>query len=167
MPRTVHIPRQRGGRQAPPVIVVLAEEPRTLTARAAAASGRWLWKHRLTWAPTGMAMSVWLATGIAHLIQPAAAWWLAPLLVIPAGVWAWAHLRRQTAFRSVQVWRAVLAAVSTAAGAWLVAAVATGPARPATAVAWLLLTGVVQTLWLMHRPTSIAKPSVTPAEETR
>ncbi|GHI89879.1 hypothetical protein [Streptomyces xanthophaeus] len=38
---TIHIPRQRGGRREP-VILVVNPEPPTLTSRAAAATGRWV-----------------------------------------------------------------------------------------------------------------------------
>ncbi|MFB9581719.1 hypothetical protein [Streptomyces goshikiensis] len=147
------------------MIVVVSEEP-TLTARATAAAGRWLWRHRSQWAPTGIAVVLWLASGVAHLIQPAAAWWLAPLLLVPAGMWSRARARRQTTFRSVQLLRAVLATLGAATAGWLVVAVAVGPARPATAVTWLALTLVVQTLWLLLRHTP-AKASVPSAEETR
>ncbi|MFG2234389.1 hypothetical protein ACGFNX_31110 [Streptomyces sp. NPDC048723] len=74
---TVRIPRQRGGQ---PVIVVLGpEQEPTLTARAVAASGRWLWKHRRTWAPTGLAVVLLAVTGLVHLIEPRTAWVLAPI----------------------------------------------------------------------------------------
>lgn len=162
----ITIPRQRGsGRGQQPLIVVVEQAPPSLSARMGRAAGGWAWRHRRHWAPTGVAAAVWLAAGVAHLVTPAAAWWLSPLLLVPVGVWAWARLRRRTTVRSTQWWRDALAALGTALLGWLVAAIAAGPARPVLLLSWLLLTGLVQVLWLMLRPVSL-KPPVSPGEET-
>ncbi|MFJ4315802.1 hypothetical protein ACIP46_10985 [Streptomyces lavendulae] len=146
---TVRIPRQRGSQ---PVIVVLApEEGPTLTARAAAASGRWLWKHRRSWAPTGIAAVLLIVTALVHLIEPRTAWALAPLAVAPVGVWAWITRRRPATSRTTTTWRALLAVAVTGAVAWVPTAVWFSPGHPAVALAWLVLTLAAQAAWLIAR----------------
>ncbi|MFF4327251.1 hypothetical protein ACFYZT_12080 [Streptomyces sp. NPDC001591] len=167
-PGVITIPRQRGtGRGSQPLIVVVEQAPPSLSARASRAAGRWAWRHRRHWAPTGLAVAAWLAAGIAHLIAPAAAWWLSPLLLAPAGVWQWVSLRRRTTFRSTRLWRAALAALATALIGWLLAAILVGPARPSLALAWLALTCLVQTLWLLLRPSNSASSTVSGEESSR
>ncbi|MCX4802518.1 hypothetical protein OG594_12765 [Streptomyces sp. NBC_01214] len=156
---TLRIPRQRRGQ---PVIVVLSSELEpSLTARAAAASGRWLWKHRRTWAPTGLSLVLLAVTGLAHLIEPRTAWVLAPLALTPVGVWAWTARRRPATSRTVRTWRALLAAAVTAGVGWVPVAIWFGPVRPAVALVWALLTLTAQVVWL------IARRLTTTAEETR
>ncbi|MFF1779622.1 hypothetical protein [Streptomyces virginiae] len=146
---TVRIPRQRGGR---PVIVVLSpEQEPTLTARAAAASGRWLWKHRRTWAPTGLAVVLLAVIGLVHLIEPRTAWVLAPLALAPVGVWAWTARRRPATSRTAKTWRALLAAAATGAIGWVPVAIWFGPTAPVVALAWALLTLAAQIAWLIAR----------------
>ncbi|WP_371678346.1 hypothetical protein [Streptomyces sp. NBC_01276] len=146
---TVRIPRQRGGQ---PVIVVLSpEEGPTLTARAVAASGRWLWKHRRSWAPTGLAVLLLIVTGLVHLIEPRTAWFLAPIVLAPAGVWAWITRRRPATSRTATAWRALLAAAVTGAVGWVPLAVWFSPAAPAVTVSWALLTLAAQVAWLITR----------------
>ncbi|MGW5341764.1 hypothetical protein [Streptomyces sp. NPDC004050] len=145
---TVRIPRQRGSE---PVILVLSPEPPTLTTRAALAAGRWVWKHRRAWAPTGIATTLLVLTGVVHLIEPRTGWVLAVLALAPAGVWAWGMLRRRPTSRQAIVWRALLAAFATAAGAWIALAAGFGPAHPALFTAWAVLTLISQTGWLMAR----------------
>ncbi|MFD3542480.1 hypothetical protein ACFWUQ_23730 [Streptomyces sp. NPDC058662] len=156
---TVRIPHQRGGR---PVIVVLTpEEGPTLTARAAAASGRWLWKHRRTWAPTGLAVILLVVTGLVHLIEPRTAWFLTPLALAPVGVWAWITRRRPATSRTTRTWRALLAAAVTGAIGWVPVAIWFSPAHPAVALAWALLTLSAQVAWVIARrlTTTLTKES--------
>ncbi|MFE6080047.1 hypothetical protein [Streptomyces virginiae] len=156
----MRIPRQRGGR---PVIVVLSSEQEpTLTARAAAASGRWLWKHRRAWAPTGLAAVLLVLTGLVHLIEPRTSWFLAPLALAPLGVWAWTARRRPATSRTARTWRALLTAAVTTAVAWVPVAIWFGPARPAVALAWALLTLTAQVAWLIAR-----RLTTTTVKETR
>ncbi|MFI5672915.1 hypothetical protein [Streptomyces sp. NPDC051704] len=148
---TIHIPRQRGGRREPVILVVSSEPSLTLTSRAALAVGRWAWKHRLAWAPTAIAAALLIVTGAVHLIEPRTAWFLAALALAPAGVWAWGMLRRRSASRQAALWRAVLAAFATAVGAWIVLAVWFAPTRPALFTAWTVLTLAAQVAWLVAR----------------
>ncbi|MFD5620686.1 hypothetical protein [Streptomyces yangpuensis] len=156
---TVRIPRQRGGQ---PVIVVLSpEQAPSLSSRAALAVGRWVWKHRRHWAPTGLALVLLILTGVVHLIEPRTAWALAPLALAPAGVWAWIARRRPAASRAAKTWRALITAAVTAAVGWVAVAVWFGPARPAVGLAWAVLTLVAQVAWL------IASSLTTTVKESR
>ncbi|MEV4189946.1 hypothetical protein [Streptomyces toxytricini] len=145
---TVRIPRRRG---AEPVILVLSPEPPTLTARAAMATGRWAWKHRRTWAPTGAAAALLAVTGAVHLIEPRTAWAFAALALAPAGVWAWGTLRHRPLSRHAALWRALLAVSATAGTAWIAAAVGFGPLRPPVFTAWIVLTAAAQAGWVVAR----------------
>ncbi|MER5727567.1 hypothetical protein ABT084_04285 [Streptomyces sp. NPDC002138] len=146
-PQTVHIPRQRG-KQVPQVIVVVSEEP-TLTARAAAASGRWVWKHRRSWAPTGIAVIVLMACGVVHLIEPRTAWFLAPLALAPVAVWVSITRRRPATSRTTTTWRALAAAAATGVVAFVPVAIWFSPTHPAVALSWALLTLAAQLAWLI------------------
>ncbi|WP_327132122.1 hypothetical protein OG311_14325 [Streptomyces sp. NBC_01343] len=148
---TIHIPRQRGGRREPVILVVSSEPSPTLTSRAALAVGRWAWKHRLSWAPTAVATALLVVTGAVHLIEPRTAWFLAALALAPAGVWAWGMLRRRPASRQAALWRAALAAFATAVAAWFALAVWFAPTRPALFTAWTVLTLAAQVAWLVAR----------------
>ncbi|GAB2993592.1 hypothetical protein GCM10023080_069880 [Streptomyces pseudoechinosporeus] len=159
---TVRIPRQRrtGRRSSAPVIVVVPDRP-SLTARAAAAVGVWVWEHRRAWAPTAAAMALFLACGIVHL---AAAWVglvLAGAAVLPLGWLAWVTKFRPTARRSVLKWRAGLALAATTVAAWAALAVAFSPVAGPLGWLWLLLTLTAQSAWLYARRTP------NPAEEIR
>ncbi|MEW2417954.1 hypothetical protein AB0953_30210 [Streptomyces sp. NPDC046866] len=145
---TVRIPRQRGGQ---PVILVLSPEPQPLITRAALAAGRWAWKHRRSWAPTGLATALLVLTGAIHVTEPRIGWALAVFALAPAGVWAWGMLRRRPTSRQAVVWRALLAAFAAAGGAWVALAVGFGPAHPALFTAWAVLTLISQTGWLVAR----------------
>lgn len=78
---TVHIPRQRG-RRSQPFVVVVPEHP-SLTREAFGFLGRTLWRFRTALAPTGLALLAWPLTAILHAI----AWWsgllLAPVAAAP------------------------------------------------------------------------------------
>ncbi|MFE1872872.1 hypothetical protein ACFW9N_18495 [Streptomyces sp. NPDC059496] len=156
---TLRIPRQRG--RQPVIVVVSPELEPTLTARAAAASGRWLWKHRRTWAPTGLAVVLLAVTGLVHLIESRTAWAVAPLALTPVGVWAWTARRRPATSRTARTWRALLTAAATAGVGWVPMAIWFGPTVPAVALSWALLALTAQIAWL------IARRLTTTAEEIR
>ncbi|MET9961462.1 hypothetical protein ABZ128_20805 [Streptomyces sp. NPDC006326] len=146
-PTTVHIPRQRGRRrQVPPVIVVVSEQP-TLTARATAATGRFVWRHRRTWAPTGIAVTLLVVAAVLHLLAP----WTG-LIAAAAGLAPLGHLvwlaRTRPAGRTVWAWRISLAVLALAGLSWLSLALWFGPASAALMGLWSLTTLTVQILWL-------------------
>lgn len=153
---TVHIPRQRGSHQGPQVIVVVSEEP-TLTARAAAASGRWVWKHRRAWAPTGLAVLLWAVAGIVHLITPWAALAIAPAGLAPLAVLAWKAKTAPAPTPVASAWWIALAVLALAAVAWLGLALWFGPARPALMGLWTLTTLTAQVLWVTTGRTVFVK----------
>ncbi|MEV0987121.1 hypothetical protein [Streptomyces sp. NPDC049949] len=147
---TLHIPRQRGRRE--PVILLVTSEPSpTLTSRAALAATRWAWKHRRSWAPTGLATALLAMTGVVHLLEPRTAWVFAVLALAPAGAWAWSMVRRRPTSRQATLLRALLAAFTTACAAWLALAVAFAPTHPALFTAWTVLTLAAQVGWFVGR----------------
>ncbi|MFB7255735.1 hypothetical protein [Streptomyces nojiriensis] len=146
---TVHIPRQRGHRQGPQVIVVVSDEP-TLTQRAAAATGRWVWKHRRTWAPTGLALLLLPATGIVHLITPWAALVAAPAAV-PLAILGWKAKSRPVPTPAAGARRIALAVLALASLTWLALALWFGPAEPVLMGLWSLITLHAQITWLFAR----------------
>ncbi|MEV6957375.1 hypothetical protein [Streptomyces sp. NPDC051183] len=162
--RTVRIPRQRG-KQAPQVIVVVSEEP-TLTARATAATGRWLWRHRRAWAPTGLAVLLLAVTGIVHLVAPWAAFIAAPAGLAPLAFWGWKAKTGPARSRTGSAWRTALGVLALAAIAWFCLALWFGPASPALMGLWTLTALATQVMWLIvHRPAP-AKPTITAPEGT-
>ncbi|MEV7830327.1 hypothetical protein AB0P12_06815 [Streptomyces subrutilus] len=161
-PRTVHVPRQRG-RQAPQVIVVVSEEP-TLTARATAATGRWLWRHRRSWAPTGLAVLLLAVSGIVHLFAPWAAFIAAPAGALPLAFWGWKAKTSEVQTRTASAWRTALAILALAALAWFCLALWSGPASPALMGLWTLTALAAQVIWLIGRRSTATKPTTT--EET-
>ncbi|MFI6150442.1 hypothetical protein [Streptomyces sp. NPDC051109] len=148
---TIHIPRQRGGRREPVILVVSSEPPPTLASRAALASGRWAWKHRRSWAPTGIATALFVITGVVHLVEPRTAWFLAALALAPAGVWVWVLLHRRPTSRRAATLRAVFASFATAVAAWIALAVWFAPTRAALFTAWTVLTLATQVAWIVAR----------------
>ncbi|MCM1966213.1 hypothetical protein [Streptomyces sp. G1] len=156
-PRTVRVPRQRG-RQAPQVIVVVSEEP-TLTARATAATGRWLWRHRRAWAPTGLAVLLLAASEVVHLFAPWAAFIAAPAGVLPLAFWGWKVKTSETQTRTASAWRTALALLATASLAWFCLALWSGPASPALMGLWTLTALAAQVMWLIGRRTGSRKES--------
>lgn len=161
---TVRIPRQRGGQ---PVIVVLSpEQAPSLSARAALALGSWVWKHRRHWAPTGLAIALLALTGLVHLIEPRTAWALAPLALTPLGVWVWIAWRRPATSRAAKTWRALIAAAAAAGVGWVPVAIWFGPAHPAVALIWALLTLAAQLAWLIGRPSTRTVKTGTATEGT-
>ncbi|WP_327265277.1 hypothetical protein OG444_30860 [Streptomyces sp. NBC_01232] len=147
---TVHIPRQRGRRE-PVILVVTSEPPPTLTMRAVLAVGRWGWKHRRAWVPTGISTALLPVTGIVHLIEPRTAWAFAALALAPAGMWVWGMLRRRPASRQAALWRALLVGLATACAAWMALAAGFGPHRPLLFLLWAVLTLAAQVGWLVAR----------------
>ncbi|MCJ1678309.1 hypothetical protein MTF65_13320 [Streptomyces sp. APSN-46.1] len=158
-PRTVRIPRQRG-RQAPQVIVVVSEEP-TLTARATAATGRWLWRHRRAWAPTGIGALLLALTGVVHLFAPWAAFIAAPAGLAPLAFLGWKAKTSRTKTGMASAWRTALTVLALAALAWFCLALWSGPASPALMGLWTLTTLAAQVMWLIGRRRSTSTPSTT------
>ncbi|MET3986486.1 hypothetical protein [Streptomyces sp. PvR034] len=163
-PRTVHVPRQRG-KQAPQVIVVVSEQP-TLTARATAASGRWVWKHRRTWAPTGLAVLLLAISGIVHWFAPWAALIAAPAGLAPLGVWGWRAKTTSTPSRSVSAWRTAVAVLALAALAWFCLALWFSPAHTSLMGLWTLTALAAQVMWLIGRRTTSTVKTASATEET-
>ncbi|WP_405678522.1 hypothetical protein OG859_13300 [Streptomyces sp. NBC_00048] len=154
-PTTVHIPRQRGRgrRQEMPVIVVVSEEP-TLTARATAATGRWVWKHRRSWAPTGLAVALLAVAGIVHLFAPWAAFIAAPAGLAPLVKLGWEAKTRPAADLATTVWRIALATLALAGTAWFSLALWFGPLGGPLMGLWTFTAIAGQVMWLIARRTS-------------
>ncbi|MEU7599907.1 hypothetical protein [Streptomyces sp. NPDC041003] len=153
-PTTVHIPRQRGrGRQVPPVIVVVSEPP-TLTARATMATGRFLWRHRRAWAPTGIAVALLVLASILHLFAPWTGLIAAAAGLVPLGWLAW-MAKTRPAGRTVWVWRIPLAGLALAGFGWLSLALWYGPASAVLMGLWSLTALAVQILWLTAGRTTV------------
>lgn len=145
---TVHIPRQRG-RRSEPFVVVVPERP-SLTREALGFLGRGLWSVRQALAPTGFAV---LALGVTTLLHTIA-WWsglvLAPAAVAPA-VWFAVVQRSRPAPGSTLAWRIALAVFATLAFAWAALAAGFGPWAGPLPLVWLLTLIVAQTAWLIVR----------------
>ncbi|MFF1343648.1 hypothetical protein ACFVYT_38400 [Streptomyces sp. NPDC058290] len=146
-PTTVHVPRQRGrGRQAPPVVVVVSEQP-TLTARATMATGRFMWRHRRAWAPTGAAVALLVVAAALHLFAAWTGLIVAAAGLVPPGYLAW-MAKARPAGRTVWAWRVSLAVLAVASLGWLALALWFGPATAVLMGLWSLTTLTVQILWL-------------------
>ncbi|MFK0137937.1 hypothetical protein [Streptomyces murinus] len=145
---TLHIPRQRG-RRAEPFVVVIPERP-TLTREAVGFVGRMLWRFRGALAPTFLALLAWPLAAILHAI----AWWsalaLAPVAVAPLLWFGFVQLRRP-ARTAAAFWRAGLALLATVAAAWLAFAAGFGPLAGPLPLLWLLAWSIAQTVWLIVR----------------
>ncbi|MFH0520398.1 hypothetical protein ACHBTE_24875 [Streptomyces sp. M41] len=147
---TVQLPRQRG-RRSQPFVVVVPERP-SLTREALSFVGRGLWMARHALAPTGLALLALVITGLLHVI----AWWsalvLAPAAVAPA-VWFAVVQRSRPAQGSTLAWRIALAVFATLAFAWAALAAGFGPWAGPLSLVWLLTLIVAQTTWLIVRRT--------------
>lgn len=147
---TVRIPRQRG-RRSDPFVVVVPERP-SLTREALTALGGLLWRSRRALAPTGFALLAFVGAALLHAI----AWWsgllLAPLAAAPIG-WLLVMHRRRPGTGSVLAWRAGLATLATVALAWLALAAGFGPLAGSLELVWLLALIAAQTAWLIVRRT--------------
>ncbi|MEU3423443.1 hypothetical protein AB0F39_33670 [Streptomyces murinus] len=145
---TLHIPRQRG-RRAEPFVVVIPERP-TLTREAVGFMGRTLWRFRGALAPTFLALLAWPLAAILH----ATAWWsalaLAPVAVAPLLWFGFVQLRRPARTAAV-AWRAGLGLLATVAAAWLAFAAGFGPLAGPLPLIWLLAWPIGQTVWLIVR----------------
>ncbi|KKD09551.1 hypothetical protein [Streptomyces sp. WM6386] len=147
---TVQLPRQRG-RRAQPFVVVVPEHP-SLTREALGFVGRGLWMARHALAPTGLALLALAVTGLLHVI----AWWsalvLAPTAIAPL-VWFAVVQRSRPARGSTLAWRIALAVFATLAFTWAALAAGFGPWASPLPLVWLLTLIVVQTAWLIVRRT--------------
>ncbi|MGW2821810.1 hypothetical protein ACWC24_12490 [Streptomyces sp. NPDC001443] len=147
---TVRVPRQRG-RRSEPFVVVVPERP-SLASEAAAALGGLLWRSRRALAPTAFALLAFVVAALLHTM----AWWsgllLAPLAVAPAG-WVLFMQRRRPATGSVLAWRIGLATLVTVASSWLALAAGFGPLAGSLELLWLLILIAAQTAWLIVRRT--------------
>ncbi|MFF5984982.1 hypothetical protein ACFY78_39725 [Streptomyces olindensis] len=146
---TVRIPRQRG-RRSDPFVIVVPERP-SLTREALGFVGRGLWTFRRALAPTGLSVLAFLVAGLLHLI----AWWsalvIAPVAAVPV-VWLLLVQRRRPARSSALAWRIALATLATLAAVWLALAAGFGPLAGPLALLWLLILIAAQTAWLIIRP---------------
>jgi hypothetical protein len=147
--QTVRIPRQRG-RRSDPFVIVVPERP-SLTREALGFLGRGLWHFRRALAPTGLSLLAFLVAGLLHLI----AWWsalvIAPAATVPV-VWLLVMQRRRPARTAALAWRIGLAALATVAAVWLALAAGFGPLNGTLALLWLLILIAAQTAWLIIRP---------------
>jgi hypothetical protein len=146
---TVRIPRQRG-RRSDPFVIVVPERP-SLTREALGFVVRGLWTFRHALAPTGLSVLAFLVAGVLHLV----AWWsalvIAPVAAGPV-VWLLVMQRRRPARSAALAWRIGLAALATAAAVWLALAAGFGPLNGTLALLWLLIWIMAQTGWLIIRP---------------
>ncbi|MFF8938728.1 hypothetical protein ACF08O_29215 [Streptomyces paradoxus] len=146
---TVRIPRQRG-RRSDPFVIVVPERP-SLTREALGFVGRGLWSIRRALAPTGLSVLAFLVAGLLHAI----AWWsalvVAPVAAVPL-VWLLVMQRRRPARSAALAWRIGLAALATVAAVWLALAAGFGPLDGPLALLWLLILITAQTAWLIIRP---------------
>ncbi|MFF5956925.1 hypothetical protein [Streptomyces luteogriseus] len=146
---TVRLPRQRG-RRSDPFVIVVPERP-SLTREALGFIGRGLWTFRRALAPTGLSVLAFLVAGLLHLI----AWWSALVFAPMAGgplVWLLVMQRRRPARSAALAWRIGLAALATIAATWLALAAGFGPLAGPLALLWLLILIAAQTAWLIIRP---------------
>lgn len=145
---TVRIPRQRG-RRSQPFVVVVPERP-TLTREAFGFLGRTLWRYRGALAPTGLALLAWPVTALLHAI----AWWcsllLAPIAAAPL-VWLAVLQRNQPARTSAMAWRFALTALAAVAFTWVALAAGFGPLTGPLPLIWVLTWLISQTAWLVVR----------------
>ncbi|EXU86280.1 membrane protein [Streptomyces noursei PD-1] len=146
----VHIPHQRGRRGDAPFVVVVPQRP-TLTARAAAAVGWWVWEHRLALAPTLLGLVALPLSAVLHLL----AWWSGVLLTPLAGVplaWLITLQRDDPALdRAAFGWRLALTLAAITAVAWLALAAAFGPLAGPLGWLWVFLLIAAQSIWSLVR----------------
>lgn len=145
---TVHIPRSRG-RRSQPFVVVVPEHP-SLTREALGFLGHLLWRFRGALAPTGLALLAWPLTALLHAL----AWWsgflLAPVAAAPL-LWLAVMQRRHPSRASVLAWRSGLTVLATVALAWVALAAEFGPLAGPLPLIWLLAWLTAQTAWLVVR----------------
>ncbi|MFE7278077.1 hypothetical protein [Streptomyces sp. NPDC057623] len=146
---TVRIPRQRG-RRSDPFVIVVPERP-SLTREALGFLGRALWRFRSALAPTGLSALAFLVAALLHVI----AWWsglvIAPMAAVPL-VWLLVMQRRRPASGSTLGWRIGLAVLATLSAVWLALAAGFGPHTGPLVLLWLLILIAAQTTWFIVRP---------------
>jgi len=147
---TVRIPRQRG-RRSQPFLIVVPDRP-SLTREVFGFLGRLLWTFRAALAPTGLALLALVVTALLHVLG----WWsglvLAPLAIAPA-VWLGVMQHRRPAHRSTLAWRIALTALATLTGAWAALAAGFGPLAGPLGLIWLIALIIAQSAWLIVRRT--------------
>jgi len=156
----------RGRRDGYPVVFFGAGEPWALI--AAAAFGRWAYRHRSAFLPFAITASVFITAGVIHRHHPGT--WIAAATATAAVTIVlgmphrllWAHQPgRFTAGLFTRAWeacgidrpaeRAYATIVIAAGGAWLSAAIAAGPAvKPLPAIAGIA-TVILGIPWWAHR----------------
>ncbi len=145
---TVRLPRQRG-RRSEPFVIVVPERP-SLTRELFGLLGGCLWRFRRSLAPTALGV---LALGVAAVLH-AMAWWsglvLTPAAVAPL-VWLAIVQRRHPVSGSALVWRIALSIASTLAAALMAATAAFGPLAEPLPLLWLLGLIGAQTSWFFVR----------------
>ncbi|WP_326729941.1 hypothetical protein [Streptomyces phaeochromogenes] len=147
---TVRLPRQRG-RRSQPFVVVVPERP-SLTREALGFLGGALWRFRGSLAPTGFALLALVVTALLHVLG----WWsglvLAPLAAAPA-LWLGITQRRRPTRASALAWRIGLAVLATLTLTWAALAAGFGPLAGSLELVWLLILIIAQTAWLIVRRT--------------
>lgn len=147
---TVRVPRSRG-RRGDPFVVVVPERP-SLTRQALTGLALIAWDHRRAFAPIPLAL---LALGLSALVH-SVAWWsglvLAPVAAAPL-VWLWIVQHRHPEGGSALAWRIALSVTSTLAVGWAAAASLFGPFAGPLELLWLLALIGTQTAWPIVRRT--------------
>ncbi|MFJ6391503.1 hypothetical protein ACIQJT_28275 [Streptomyces sp. NPDC091972] len=147
---TVRIPRQRG-RRSQPFLIVVPDRP-SLTREVLGFLGRLLWTFRAALAPTALALLALVVTALLHVLG----WWsglvLAPLALAPA-VWFAVLQHQRPGHGSTLAWRIALSALATLIGAWAALAAAFGPWTGPLGLIWLIALIVAQSAWLIVRRT--------------
>ncbi|MET8969176.1 hypothetical protein [Streptomyces hydrogenans] len=148
---TVRIPRQRGAKNAPPVVVLVSEPRPSLSSRLAQAAGGWAWKHRAAWAPTGYAVLAYVLTAVVHAIAPWMVYVLAPAALVPLLALAWVRAKHPGRVGERPGRLLTAAVLATLALGWAAATVHYGPLTVPLAWTWAGLTLAVQVFWLVVR----------------
>ncbi|MFJ3771115.1 hypothetical protein ACIPX0_05405 [Streptomyces sp. NPDC090075] len=145
---SINIPRQRG-RRSQPFIVVVPEHP-SLTREALGFAGRLLWKSRSALAPTALALLALAVTAILHALS----WWYGlvflPVALAPGAWLGIMHVRRPRT-GSTLYWRITAAAAVTLAVVWLLLAAVFGPFAGPLEGIWLAGWILAQAAWLIVR----------------
>ncbi|MFT2018148.1 hypothetical protein ACMA1D_20245 [Streptomyces sp. 796.1] len=145
---TIRIPRQRG-RRSQPVVVVVPDRP-SWTREALGFAGRMLWRFRRALAPAAAAL---FALGVTALLH-AVAWWsglaLAVVAIVPL-VWLVRTQHTHPATGTALGWRIALTLVAVTTLVWLALAAGFGPLSAPLLLAWLVLAIGAQAAWLFVR----------------
>ncbi|WPO69937.1 hypothetical protein [Streptomyces sp. KN37] len=147
---TVRIPRRRG-RRGQPFIVVIPEHP-TVTRVALGTVGRALWKARTSLYPTALAVLGFVLAAVRHVL----AWWscfLPATAVVAPVAWLAVMQRSNPACGSSLAWRIGLTSATSLAASWLTTAVAFGPTAGPLELLWLLALLGTQIAWPIVRRT--------------